>query len=165
MSNPRKQTIANLPKPGLFAHLVQGGQTSVEEIAQITGRSESTVRRWVNQRTVPDAVDFHLIITRVQSDEVRRRLINLLLGSLPVALEWRDPEMDEGPGNPHDHAADAVYHVARLLKRLQAAAARGNSIADNDREEFRTIAAEAINSIMHTRDHFLAGAQKRRNAT
>lgn len=165
MSNPRKQTIGRLPRPGLIAQLIQSGLTTVEEIAAVTGRSESTVRRWVNQRTVLDAIDFHLIVTGVKNDEARRRLIYLLLGSLPVAVEWRDLEGTTDDATPHDHATDAVYHVARLLKRLQSATSRDNAVSDADIDEFRTIAGDAIDSVMRTRDQFLSRARKRRGAT
>ena len=62
VSDPRLDKV-KLPLKGILEVLLEEKLTSVDEMAELTHRSESTVRRWVRRESWPDVIDFHALIT------------------------------------------------------------------------------------------------------
>lgn len=152
-----------LPEKGILQVLIDEQLTTVTELAQLTRRSESTVRRWVRRDSWPDVVDFYAIVTGLHNDEARRRLVYRMLGELPVAVTWSDPAHAEG-ANEIDYATNAIYHVARLMRKIRHFAAEDRELTAEEKMEIETIASEAASDIMASRDTLVNRKSRRRKA-
>ena len=161
-TDPRLQG-RKLPERGILQVLIDEQLTTVTEIAQLTRRSESTVRRWVRRDSWPDVVDFYAVVTGIQSDEARHRLVYRMLAELPVAVTWSDPSHAEG-ANEIDHATNAIYHVARLMRKIRHYAAEDRELTPEDKVAIETIASEAASDIFAARDVLVNRKSNRRKA-
>lgn len=71
----------------LFEELAAQHLLTPKEVSFSTGKSGSTVYRWLRGESTPDIYDFVHII-RSADHEARRRLIAWLSHELPVRVEW-----------------------------------------------------------------------------
>ena len=160
--DPRLSEI-DLPERGLLEQLIDEQLITVSELAQLTKRSESTVRRWVRRESWPDVIDFYLIITGLGNDEARRRIIYQMFGQLPVAITWGQ-EAAFGDGDELDHATDAIYHIARLMQRMRQHGDMSRELTNDEKVEITSITGEALDDLISARDQLLARTATRRKA-
>lgn len=151
------------PKGELLRLLARLELTSVAELAAITCRSESTVRRWMRGDAVPDVVDLHRALTGLKSDEARRRIVHRIFNHLPITVEWLDSPTAEAD-NEFDHAADAMYHIARLVQRMQKLRKQDRSPDRTAQLEIEHIVAQAIDELVRVKVLIAEQGHSRRRA-
>jgi transcriptional regulator with XRE-family HTH domain len=105
-------------------HLIQDKLVTVREVAELTGRGESTVYRWISGESQPDFEEVRLLTRRLKHAEARRRLAEMFTSGMPVTVEWRaDVEDSAGEGQRESPAAaldaglEALRDVADVLQR------------------------------------------------
>ncbi|MEO0586672.1 MAG: hypothetical protein AAF078_03445 [Planctomycetota bacterium] len=154
-----------LPEKGILEVLIEEKLITVEEIAQITLRSESTVRRWVRRETWPDVIDVQNLITGVTNDECRRRMVARLFADVPVAITWRAEHVEPTEHQDlSDHASTVVYEVARLLQRARQIDLAGGQASDQDRDTIEEITSHAIDELVALRELASKLMKRRRSA-
>lgn len=95
--------------------LVDHHLTTVRELAEITGRGESTVYRWLSRESQPNFEDMRTLARKLSNDHARRRLIDLFTSGLPVVVEWMD---HADPSLATDSEASAEVAMDQSLAAL-----------------------------------------------
>jgi len=109
----------------LLARLVEEKLTSVREIAELTGRGESTVYRWLSRQSQPDFDDIRLLVRHLNSTEAQQRLIELFASGLPIVIEWKD---EQRPAEEQTDVFDALDFSLLALETFTDALARQRAI-------------------------------------
>lgn len=73
---------------GFISQLIDEKLTTVAELEEVTGRSTSTIYRWINQESSPDCQDIHNMLRYLKNPVATRRLMSLITADLPVIIEW-----------------------------------------------------------------------------
>jgi len=89
-------------------HLVQDKLVTVREMAELTGRGESTVYRWISGESQPDFEEVRLLTRRLKNAEARRRLAEMFTSGMPVTVEWRTDVEDITEGEQRGEPAEAM---------------------------------------------------------
>ena len=104
--------------------LVKRKAVSVQELCDATGRSESTIYRWLSGDTRPDFDDVFDMIRKLASTDARKELVLLLAQDLPVSIQWLEDAgslSDDAPKKPLLDVADLALlpneSMVQLLKR------------------------------------------------
>ncbi len=107
----------------MLQRLVQEKHTTVREIAELTGRGESTVYRWINGESQPDFEEVRQLTHRLANAQARRKLAEMFTSGMPVVVEWRDDvdacdERSNGsdPAAALDAGLNALRKVAAVLE-------------------------------------------------
>ncbi|MEO0964081.1 MAG: hypothetical protein AAFY08_03085 [Planctomycetota bacterium] len=154
-----------LPDKGILETLIEEKLTSVEELATLSRRSESTVRRWVRRESWPDVIDFHLIMTGLHSDEARRRVVARMFAELPVAIAWRDaPAPSTAHADVSERAANVIYEMARLLQHARHLERGEESPGKLDQDSIEAISTRAIDELIALREVVQRQTARRRAA-
>ena len=102
----------------IIRHLMDQDLTTVAEIEEATGRSTSTVYRWMNDEVQPQYVDVRRLVRELPSMDARRKMVDLLMSDLPVVIDWLP---DDEPGETaefNDDERDGHEVVGRTLLAL-----------------------------------------------
>lgn len=154
-----------LAEKGILETLIEEKLTSVEELATLSRRSESTVRRWVRRESWPDVIDFHLIMTGLRHDEARRRIVARMFAELPVAIAWSD---QPGPSPQHadltERVAGVICDLARLLQHAHQVERGEESAGRLDSESVEALSTRAIDELIAFREAVQRQMGKRRAA-
>ncbi|MBI1336298.1 MAG: hypothetical protein GC164_04980 [Phycisphaera sp.] len=81
----------------LLKSLINKGLVTVTEIAQVTGRAQSTVYRWVNDESKPEFEDIRLLVRRLSHTDARKSLLRFFTSDLPVIVTWMTDEKQLDP--------------------------------------------------------------------
>mgnify|MGYP005840254771 CR=1 FL=1 len=146
----------------LLRQLIAEGLTTVAELAAVTQRSESTVRRWVRGEKAANVVDLKRSLTGLHSDEARRRIVYTLFDHLPVTITWIQRTSDDDHSE-FDHATNALYHIARLMQRMQKVQ-RAGAVSNDLRVEIQTIIGEAMEELVCVKRKLTEGGGRRKRA-
>lgn len=89
----------------VIRELVHEKLTTIDEIEEITGRSASTVYRWMNDESEPYFSDVRRLIRNMKRPEARRAMLQRLAADLPLTIEWADDDADDLLGDVEDGRA------------------------------------------------------------
>lgn len=89
--------------------LVNNGLTTVEEMEEISGKSASTIYRWMNEESEPQYSDMRRLFRGLRP-EARHSLIAQLSVDLPIVVNWLDDPEVVGEIDPN--SVDAGHEVA-----------------------------------------------------
>lgn len=136
------------------------GATNVHEIAEVTGRGESTVYRWINGESQPDFASICKLANHLPSVSARQQLLDYFTQSMPVAVHWiaeEDMESADQPTDPDEPACapvrsciDALNNVAKAMDRI---AGRGGTRELSDEQKFESTHRLnlAVNALLRSR--------------
>lgn len=117
-----------------FMQQVEEQALTPKEVSHLTGRSMSTVYRWLRGRTVPDIESMALLI-RGLSQPMREKLLGWFLSDLPLHVEWADPSVAKMTGSMGANRAKTlaqetvIQTLSRLLKLIEQ---KGESAGKSD---------------------------------
>ncbi len=146
--------------PTILQVLIEEDLTTVSEVARVTGRGESTVRRWARRESLPDVVDFHSMLAGLRSDEARRRLVHRMFSNLPVAINWVE-DRDDAQMSEYDHATKALYEIACLMQRISQADKGDTESRADLLIEIEHLVGEAAAALFKVRDSVTTRLQRR----
>jgi len=98
----------------VIRELVHEKLTTIDEIEEITGRSASTVYRWMNDESEPYFSDVRRLIRNMKNAEARRAMLQRLAADLPLTIEWSDDDDDLGAEAEDGRAGHEVLDRALL---------------------------------------------------
>jgi len=136
------------------------GVTNVHQIAEVTGRGESTVYRWINGESQPDFASICKLANRLPSVPARQQLLDYFTQSMPVAVHWvaaEDMESGDAPAEPDEAACapvrsciEALNSVAKAMKLI--ASRRGaEQLSDEQKFESTNLLNLAVNALLRSR--------------
>ena len=153
----------------VLSELVHQKVTSVKEIADVTGRGESTVYRWLAGQSEPEFSEMVTLMRSVASPKVRKRLVDTFIKELPVQVEWlNDADGALSPTATSQQRMDAVdlavLAMASLVRVLiaQRPSLRGKELDDKDREETVELIEAAERHLDNCRMALLAKGGRRK---
>ena len=85
---------------------------TVREIEEATGRGNSTIYRWLENKSQPDINDYITMLQRLENKEVKTALIDAIICNLPVSIHWID---DGECGDVGDNSLSFVDDVRRCM--------------------------------------------------
>jgi hypothetical protein len=104
------------------------GLTNVREIAELTGRGESTVYRWINGESQPDFTNIRTLANGLSSKAARQRLVDLFTQAMPVTIQWSEHNGSEDGSNESPDGLvrqdsvcsciEAVNHISQAMQLL-----------------------------------------------
>lgn len=100
---------------GTLQQLIDEEQTSVTEIAELAGVSNSTVYRWIARRSQPDFDAVRRIIRGLPSKQAQQALLTVITSGTHWRLRDGEPSLDvnrDGKVDTED-ALDAAIRVVR----------------------------------------------------
>lgn len=146
----------------LLKQLIDERLTSVREVESITGRTASTVYRWLAGQTRPDFEDVRLLIGGMRRPEARRRMLGLVTAELPVVMQWIPRPAVERSGEPRsdqqigeavmDATVEAIRSVNQTLEDVRTIA-RGQRLNPARLFELVDQLDRAIGSLLAGRMH------------
>ena len=80
---------------GFINQLVEEKLTTIPELEEVTGRSASTIYRWINRESTPDCQDIHKILRYIKNPAATRKLLSLMTADLPVIIEWLEEQKQQ----------------------------------------------------------------------
>ncbi len=91
----------------VLSYLVDHKLTTVKEIGEVTGRSTSTVYRWMNSESQPPFMDMRMLVRQMKNPQASQTMIGLLSADLPIVVKWQgdsehDWTVEDDSGQRHD---------------------------------------------------------------
>jgi transcriptional regulator with XRE-family HTH domain len=163
MADKRKQKAWRDRGKIVVRGLIDEHLTTIAEIARVTGRGQSTVRRWVRDESVPDVVDFHAILTGLANDEARARIVHHMFSNLPVAIHWMD-EDDQAPQSEYDYTTKALFEIACVMQRIREFDTGSTKPPSQIVAEIEHLVGEAVAQLFKARDAVRTRVGQRRQA-
>ncbi|QQE12892.1 hypothetical protein JD969_05370 [Planctomycetota bacterium] len=122
---------------------------TVKEIEEATGRGNSTIYRWLENKSHPDINDYVTLIHRIEDQRVRAALLDAITSNLPVSIHWID-DHDEAntnhiPGNFIDDAKQQTIQAMQTMLKILETLEQTNS-----NERLSTQACTDINESINT---------------
>ncbi len=99
--------------------LVKEDLTTIQELEEITGRSTSTVYRWINNEGSLDCVDFHNLLRYMKNPAATRGLLGLMTAELPVVISWLETQEEKAFSDSLDRSNAARETVAATVLALE----------------------------------------------
>ena len=129
----------------IIRELIDERLTSIDEIEEITGRSSSTVYRWMNEESEPYFSDVRRMIRQMKKPEAKREMLRRLSADLPLIIEWMEEQGGDDEAPPEEgHAGHEVLERALLaLDCVTHALSEGNEAIREQR-----LSQEGYNSIL-----------------
>ena len=67
---------------------------TVKEIEEATGRGNSTIYRWLENKSHPDINDYVTLLHKIDNQNVRSALLDAITADLPLSIHWIDKDLD-----------------------------------------------------------------------
>ena len=99
--------------------LIEEKSTTIAELEEVTGRSMSTIYRWINQESNPDCQDIHNMLRYLKNPTATRKLLNLLTADLPVIIEWLEENQKRALQTTSEKRAASRETVAVTILALE----------------------------------------------
>ncbi|WP_145079224.1 hypothetical protein [Poriferisphaera corsica] len=122
---------------------------TVKEIEEATGRGNSTIYRWLENKSHPDINDYITLIHRIEDQRVRAALLDAITSNLPVSIHWVEEDEEV---NHHNIFGNFILEAKQqTIQAIQVLLDILNKLENNDvNERLSTQDCADINEAINT---------------
>ena len=150
--------------------LIHNRHTSIRELQQLTGRSLSTVYRWLSGQADPSWRDIQRMLSGMRSVTAQQEILRVFTSELPVAMMWTQIETPTKQNGHNKTTRDeidltlAAVHTATDLLQLQRQLVLQKCVSSETYQEMAGRVDTAINQLLTSRELTRTKASIRKNA-